>query len=167
MDAAQAALALIQIINVIFGFAQAVAFGVVDAVGALALDAVVAAGAVLAPVNNAILADWLVPGRSYLSVHVILRGHNLAPCQPARLQHVKGKLVAASCHAGWVLVSAGILKGKNAPCFSAIKDDAVNAGAKFIDREVVVDENLITSRNPYDLPAFMRESIKFLRKGKG
>jgi len=81
--------------------------------------------------------------------------------------HVKGKLVAASCHAGWVLVSAGILKGKNAPCFSAIKDDAVNAGAKFIDREVVVDENLITSRNPYDLPAFMRESIKFLRKGKG
>src|SRR3989338_7691802 len=44
--------------------------------------------------------------------------------------HVKGKLVAAICHAGWVLVSAGILKGKNATCFSAIKDDAVNAGAK-------------------------------------
>lgn len=74
------------------------------------------------------------------------------------------KLVAAICHAGWVLVSAGILKGKRATCFSAIKDDIINAGAKFIDAEVVVDGNLITSRNPYDLPAFCREIIKFLRQ---
>lgn len=82
--------------------------------------------------------------------------------------HDEGKLVAAICHAGWVLVSAGILKGKNATCFSAIKDDVINAGAKFIDEEVVIDGNLVTSRNPYDLPAFLRESIKFLRKkGKG
>jgi len=74
------------------------------------------------------------------------------------------KLVAAICHAGWVLVSADILKGKKATCFSAIKDDVVNAGAKFIDKEVVVDGNLITSRNPYDLPAFCREIIRFLKK---
>jgi len=74
----------------------------------------------------------------------------------------KGKIVAAICHAGWVLVSAGILKGKSATCFSAIKDDVVNAGAKYIDQEVVVDGNLITSRNPYDLPAFCREILKKL-----
>jgi protease I len=77
--------------------------------------------------------------------------------------HKKGKLVAAICHAGWVLVSAGVLKGKKATCFSAIKDDVINAGADYLDREVVVDGNLITSRNPYDLPAFCREIIKFLK----
>ena len=76
----------------------------------------------------------------------------------------EGKLVAAICHAGWVLVSADILKGKKATCFSAIKDDVINAGAEFIDNEVVVDGNLITSRNPYDLPSFMREIIKYLKK---
>lgn len=75
----------------------------------------------------------------------------------------KGKLVAAICHAGWVLVSAGILKGRKATGFSAIKDDLVNAGAEFIDKEVVVDGNLITSRNPYDLPAFCREIVKKLK----
>jgi len=74
-----------------------------------------------------------------------------------------GKLVAAICHAGWVLVSAGILKGREATCFYAIKDDIINAGAQFTDKEVVVDGNLITSRNPYDLPAFCGEIIKFLK----
>lgn len=73
------------------------------------------------------------------------------------------KLVAAICHAGWVCVSAGILKGRTATCFSAIKDDVINAGAKYIDKEVVVDKNLITSRNPYDLPRFCKEIIKFLK----
>ena len=77
--------------------------------------------------------------------------------------HKQGKLVAAICHAGWVLVSAGILKGKKATCFHAIKDDVINAGAEYLDREVVVDGNLITSRNPYDLPAFCTQIIKFLR----
>lgn len=79
-----------------------------------------------------------------------------------RNMHDKGKVVAAICHGGWVLVSAGILKGKKATSFSAIKDDMVNAGAVYIDREVVVDGNLITSRNPYDLPAFCREILKKL-----
>lgn len=74
-----------------------------------------------------------------------------------------GKVVASICHAAWVLVSAGILKGKKATCFFAIKDDLVNAGAKFIDREVVVDGNLITSRNPYDLPAFCQAILKKLK----
>jgi protease I len=74
----------------------------------------------------------------------------------------KKKLVAAICHAGWVLVSAGVLKGRKATCFSAIKDDVVNAGAEYLDKEVVVDGNLITSRNPYDLPAFCKEIIKYI-----
>jgi protease I len=75
----------------------------------------------------------------------------------------KGKIVASICHGGWVLVSAGILKGKTATSFSAIKDDLINAQAEFVDKEVVVDANLITSRNPYDLPAFCREIIKKLK----
>ena len=76
----------------------------------------------------------------------------------------KGKVVASICHGGWVLVSAGVLKGKKATSFSAIKDDMINAGAKFFDLEVVVDGNLITSRKPEDLPAFCREIIKKLGK---
>ena len=76
----------------------------------------------------------------------------------------QGKVVAAICHAGWVLVSAGILKGKKATCFSAIKDDVINAGANYVDQEVVRDGNLITSRMPDDLPAFCREIIAALSK---
>ncbi|MCX5703195.1 MAG: type 1 glutamine amidotransferase [Candidatus Omnitrophica bacterium] len=79
-----------------------------------------------------------------------------------RDMYKEGKLVAAICHAGWVLVSAGILRGRKVTGFSAIKDDLINAGAKFLDQEVVVDGNLITSRNPYDLPAFCSEIIKKL-----
>ncbi len=72
------------------------------------------------------------------------------------------KIVAAICHGGWVLASAGILKGRKVTGFSAIRDDLVNAGAEFLDREVVTDGNLVTSRNPYDLPAFCSAVIKLL-----
>jgi protease I len=71
-----------------------------------------------------------------------------------------GKLVAAICHALWVPVSAGILKGRRSTCFFAIKDDVTNAGATYVDAEVVVDGNLVTSRKPDDLPAFCREAIR-------
>jgi len=76
----------------------------------------------------------------------------------------KGKMVAAICHAGWMLASAGILKGRKATGFFAIKDDMVNAGANFVDAEVVRDGNLITSRKPDDLPAFCREMIEVLTR---
>lgn len=76
----------------------------------------------------------------------------------------QGKVVASICHGGWVLISAGILKGKKLTSFSAIKDDIVNAGGIYEDGEVVVDGNLITSRKPEDLPAFLREIIRGLRK---
>ncbi len=72
------------------------------------------------------------------------------------------KVVGAICHAGSLLVSADVLRGRTATCFEAIKDDLINAGAEYVDREVVVDGNLITSRKPQDLPAFCRETINAL-----
>lgn len=78
--------------------------------------------------------------------------------------YLDGKVVAAICHGGWVLVSAGVLKGQKATCFFAIKDDLIAAGAKYEDKEVVVDKNLITSRKPEDLPVFVGEIIKQLKK---
>jgi protease I len=87
---------------------------------------------------------------------------------PKMVQLVKdsyeaGKLVAAICHAGWMLASAKILKDKTVTSFFAIKDDLVNAGAHWVDQEVVVDGNLVTSRMPDDLPAFMRAVIDVLK----
>ena len=71
-----------------------------------------------------------------------------------------GKPIGAICHALWVLCSAGILKGRTVTSFFAIKDDVVNAGARWVDQEVVVDRNLVTSRKPDDLPAFCRELVQ-------
>lgn len=86
---------------------------------------------------------------------------------PAMVQLVKdifgqGKLVAAICHAGWVPASAGILSGRRLTSFFAIKDDLINAGAQWVDEAVVIDDNLITSRTPDDLPVFMKAVIDFL-----
>lgn len=78
--------------------------------------------------------------------------------------HQEGKVVAAICHAGWMLASADILKGKTVTSFFAIKDDLVHAGANWVDQEVVVDGRLITSRKPDDLPAFVRTIIETLRE---
>lgn len=75
----------------------------------------------------------------------------------------RGGIIAAICHAAWVLVSAGIMKGKRATCVPAIKDDVINAGAIYVDEEVVQDGNLITSRVPSDLPAFCRTIITALK----
>lgn len=71
-----------------------------------------------------------------------------------------GKIVAAICHAGWVLASAGILPKRRCTSFFAIKDDVVNAGAEWLDAEVVIDRNLITSRKPDDLPAFCKAILE-------
>ncbi|RMF83556.1 MAG: type 1 glutamine amidotransferase [Nitrospinota bacterium] len=76
----------------------------------------------------------------------------------------QGKIVAAICHAGWMVASAGIAKGKTLTCFHSIKDDLVNAGAEYVDEEVVIDGNLVTSRVPNDLPAFCRAIISLLTK---
>ena len=74
-----------------------------------------------------------------------------------------GKPVAAICHAGWVLASAGIAQGKRVTSFFSIKDDLLNAGADWVDEPVVVDGNLITSRYPGDLPQFMQATVQALK----
>jgi protease I len=76
----------------------------------------------------------------------------------------QNKTVAAICHAGSLLVSANVLKGKTATCFMAIKDDMINAGINFVDEAVVIDGNLVTSRTPQDLPAFCKGIITTLSK---
>ena len=70
-----------------------------------------------------------------------------------------GKTVAAICHAGWMLVSAKVVKGRRATCFYSVRDDLEAAGAEWVDEPVVVDGNLITSRVPADLPDFCRAVI--------
>ena len=78
----------------------------------------------------------------------------------------QGKVVAAICHGPWVLCSTQALKGKKATCFFAIKDDVINAGASYVDAEVVCDGNIITSRKPDDLPAFLQTIIKTVKERK-
>jgi protease I len=75
----------------------------------------------------------------------------------------RGGVVAMICHAGWVAISAGIVRGKRVTSVRAIKDDLVNAGAEWVDQEVVQDGRLISSRGPADLPAFCRAIIAALQ----
>lgn len=75
-----------------------------------------------------------------------------------------GKPIAFICHAGWVPISAGIVKGRRGTSVGAIKDDLVNAGMLWEDSPVVVDGNLISSRTPADLPDFMRALIRCLQE---
>jgi protease I len=76
--------------------------------------------------------------------------------------HRRGKLLAAICHGPWVLISAGVMRGKQATGYVAVRDDLVNAGAEFVDVPAVRDGNIITGRVPDDLPEFCQEIIKAL-----
>ncbi len=85
--------------------------------------------------------------------------------EPAMVRLVKemdqaGKPMAVICHAGWMLCSADVLKGRRVTSFFAIRDDMVHAGADWVDEPVVVDGNLVTSRMPDDLPEFMKAFIR-------
>jgi protease I len=80
--------------------------------------------------------------------------------------HDEGKILAAICHAGSMLVSAKVLKGRTVTCYKSIKDDVTNAGGIYVDKAVVRDGDLITSRVPDDLPAFCREIISALSTTK-
>jgi protease I len=73
------------------------------------------------------------------------------------------KIVAAICHAGWILVTADVLRGRTVTGFSSLEPDLRNAGAEYVDRAVVRDGNLITSRTPADLGPFCREVIAALQ----
>lgn len=89
--------------------------------------------------------------------------------EPAALEIVKdfvlsNKPVAAICHGPQLLVSAGVLKGRHATCYHSVAEELKEAGALYEDSEVVVDSNLVTSRQPSDLPAFMRETLRMASK---
>ena len=77
-----------------------------------------------------------------------------------------GKPIAAICHAPWELVSADLVKGRTLTSYYTIQDDIRNAGGNWVDREVVVDNNWVTSRQPDDIPAFNREMLKLFSQKK-
>jgi protease I len=76
-----------------------------------------------------------------------------------------GKPVAAICHAPWLLVEADVVRDREVTSYESLKTDLRNAGAKWVDREVVVDSGLVTSRNPDDLPAFNRKMVEEFAEG--
>lgn len=82
----------------------------------------------------------------------------------ARQFFAANKPVAAICHGPQILVSAGLLKGRRATCYHSVAAELKAAGAHFEDKEVVVDGNMVTARQPSDLPAFSREIVKLLRQ---
>jgi protease I len=77
------------------------------------------------------------------------------------------KPMAVICHAPWLLVSSGLAKGRHLTSYHTIRDDMINAGANWEDREVIVDRNLVTSRQPSDIPAFNYEMIQLFSESKG
>jgi protease I len=79
-----------------------------------------------------------------------------------RDRSLEGKVVATICHGAWVLISAGVVRGRNVTCHYAVKDDVINAGGQYTDAEVVKDGTFITSRQPSDLGQFCREIIAAL-----
>ena len=76
----------------------------------------------------------------------------------------KNKPVSAICHGPQTLITAGLLRGRHATCYKSVAPEMKEVGALYEDREVVIDGNLVTSRQPSDLPAFMRETIRKLKK---
>lgn len=71
--------------------------------------------------------------------------------------------VAAICHGPQILISAGVLRGRHATCYRAVAEELKEAGARYEDKEVIVDGNLVTSRQPADLPAFLRELMRLVK----
>lgn len=76
------------------------------------------------------------------------------------------KPIAAICHGPWTLIETGELKGKTVTSYPSLKTDLTNAGANWVDKEVVVDKGLVTSRNPGDLPAFISKMLEEIKEGK-
>ncbi|MBE0426326.1 MAG: type 1 glutamine amidotransferase [Nitrospirae bacterium] len=76
----------------------------------------------------------------------------------------RNKPVSAICHGPQILITAGLMKGRRSTCYKSVAGEMKEAGAIYEDKEVVVDGNLVTSRQPSDLPAFMRETLKMIKK---
>src|SRR6202011_3285927 len=106
---------------------------------------------------------------------LVLPGGQINPdllrVEPTALAFIKDifnqkKIIAAVCHAPWLLIETGIAKGRKMTSYKSIKTDVINAGAKWEDSEVVVDSGVITSRNPGDLNAFSAKIIEEVREGR-
>jgi deglycase len=106
---------------------------------------------------------------------IVLPGGQINPdllrVEPKALKFIKEifdaeKVVAAICHAPWLLIETGIAKGRKMTCYKSIKTDVANAGAEWEDSQVVVDQGVITSRNPDDLEAFGAKIIEEVREGR-
>ena len=104
---------------------------------------------------------------------VILPGGNEAPDRVRQVKDIlsfvkkmyeRGKIVSSICHGPWILISAGIIKGKNATCYKGMKDDLINAGANYQEAPVVIDKNIITSDHPRNLGTWMKTTIELLKK---
>lgn len=78
----------------------------------------------------------------------------------------RNKPVAAICHGPQILITAGVMQGRRATCYPSVAEELQAAGALYEDREVVVDDKLVTSRHPADLPAFMREMVRLLKSDR-
>ncbi len=76
----------------------------------------------------------------------------------------RDRVVAAICHGPQLLIEADVVRGRQATCYASVATDLKNAGALYLDQEVVIDGNLVTSRTPADLPAFCRETLRLLGK---
>lgn len=116
-------------------------------------------------IANARIEDYdalIIPG-GYAPDHM---RRSPAMVKFVRDMHESGRIVAAICHAGWMLASAGIVLGKRVTSFSSIRDDMEHAGAKWVDEEVVQDGSIITSRHQSDLPAFCRTILSALAVAK-
>ncbi|RTL69990.1 MAG: type 1 glutamine amidotransferase [Hyphomicrobiales bacterium] len=106
---------------------------------------------------------------------IVLPGGQINPdllrINPKALEFIRAfydqkKVVAAVCHAPWLLAETGILRGRKATSYKSIKTDVINAGAKWEDSEVVTDQGVITSRNPGDLEAFSKKIMEELSEGR-
>ena len=106
---------------------------------------------------------------------LVLPGGQINPdllrVEPKALNFIKDvfnakKIVAAVCHAPWLLIEGGIAKGRRMTSYNSIKTDVINAGARWEDSEVVIDQGLITSRNPGDLEAFSAKIIEEVKEGR-
>lgn len=102
---------------------------------------------------------------------VIIPGGNEAPDRVRQVKEIlsfikkmyeEGNIVSSICHGPWVLISSGIMNGKNATCYKGMKDDLINAGANYKDLPVVVDGNIITSNHPRNISSWMKATIEKL-----